>query len=166
MTLNDEFEFDLDAAATPENAKCDRHLTQALGPKPWPGDRVFLNPPYDRGLLVRFLDRAVRESESGKVVVVILPVRSDTDWWADQVVAKASEIRFIRRRVAFVPPPNHAVGRELSNRPMYASAVVVYGPGARTGASAAVSTMQGRSVRSQDWMPAEQGQLEIWDTQA
>lgn len=46
--LDAEFHFDLDPAATDENAKCRRYFTLADDglSQPWAPARVFLNPPY------------------------------------------------------------------------------------------------------------------------
>ena len=49
--LNQEFHFGLDAAATPENAKCERYFTPEMDGLscPWRGyGAVFCNPPYGR----------------------------------------------------------------------------------------------------------------------
>ena len=123
--------FDLDAAAEAWSAKCERYLSRevdALGPDPWPGKRVWLNPPYKRELLIRFLRKSIEHAAAGGLVCALLPVRTETCWWCDLVAVKAAEIHFIRGRVAFQPPP----GRDLSprgNRPVFASAVAVfYGP--------------------------------------
>lgn len=48
--LNQRYGFTIDAAASPENAKLDRYWTEeddALT-KSWSGERVFVNPPYNR----------------------------------------------------------------------------------------------------------------------
>lgn len=121
--------FDLDAAAESWSAKCDRYLTRevdALGPDPWPGDRVWLNPPYKRDLLIRFLRKSIEHAVGGGLVCVLLPVRTETCWWCDLVVTQAAEIHFIRGRVAFQPPPGHDLSPR-GNHPVFASAVVVFG---------------------------------------
>lgn len=49
--LNQEFHFGLDAAATPENAKCARYFTPEMDglSLTWSGyGAVFCNPPYGR----------------------------------------------------------------------------------------------------------------------
>lgn len=50
--LNQEFHFGLDAAASPENAKCSCFFTPEMNglSLPWSGyGVVFCNPPYGRG---------------------------------------------------------------------------------------------------------------------
>jgi len=123
--LDGEFHFGLDAAAEEWNAKCDLYLTDALNGESWPGGNsaVWLNPPYAYELVTKFLDRARYESDR-RTVVVLLPVRSEMDWW-HAYVHEASELRFIRGRVAFVPPPDHNVS-PAGNRPVYNSVVAIF----------------------------------------
>lgn len=49
-SLNEEFHFNLDPCADPENAKCDRFFTKEENglSKDWGGSCVFCNPPYGR----------------------------------------------------------------------------------------------------------------------
>lgn len=46
--LNDEFKFNLDPCATPENAKCEKYFTKEDDglSKSWDNQNVFCNPPY------------------------------------------------------------------------------------------------------------------------
>lgn len=106
--LNDEFHFTLDAAATPENAKCERYYTKAEdGLKmPW-GGVVWCNPPYGReiGLWVKKAYESAHEN--GGVVVMLIPARTDTKWFHDYVLHRA-EIRFIAGRLKFGGAKNSA----------------------------------------------------------
>ena len=54
--VNREFDFQLDAAASAINFKCDRYITKTQDAlvTPWRGDRVWLNPPYGRGIIDPF----------------------------------------------------------------------------------------------------------------
>lgn len=136
--------FDLDAAAEPWSAKCDRYITpeeDALGLGPWPGERVWLNPPYRRELLIGFLEKALDHAARGVLVCALLPVRTETDWWCDLVVPNAGEIHFIRGRVAFQAPPGHSLSPR-GNRPVFASAAVVFGGYAAGGKEPAVRVIR------------------------
>ena len=101
--LNDEFNFTLDPCASKENAKCDRYYTIEDNGliQDWANDRVFLNPPYGRGLTSIWLKKAYQESLKGALVVCLIPARTDTAYWHDYIFPYA-EIRFIKRRVRFV----------------------------------------------------------------
>lgn len=149
--LNAEFRFDLDAAASPDDALCDRYLTNALGPDPWPGRRIWVNPPYSRDRLVPILDRAVLEADLGKTVVALLPVRTEMPWWHDQVLATATEVRFIRGRIKFVPPPG-IEPRPGGSRPVFSSAVVIYRRRWPRRNTLIVGSMDGRPPGR--WLPA------------
>ena len=112
--LHKEFRFTLDGAASHE-----RHLLPTYSTlegtffrdcgalidrrdglaAPWETERVFLNPPYGRGLLEPFVKRAA--SGEADLVVALLPVRTEQPWFHDYVLAKDAEIRFIRGRVKY-----------------------------------------------------------------
>lgn len=73
--------------------------------RPW-GNRTFLNPPYGRAI-IDWVARAYQESCKGKLIVCLLPSRTDTKWWHDYVM-QADEIRFIRGRLRFGNAKNGA----------------------------------------------------------
>lgn len=94
--------FDLDPAATAENAKApvfytadDDGLTQ-----PWKG-RVWLNPPYGR-TIGAWLAKAAAEVASGRAELVccLVPAKPDTRWWRDAAAA-APLVRFWPGRIKF-----------------------------------------------------------------
>ena len=126
--LNAEFHFDIDAAATKENALCPIFFTKeddALS-RDWiviPRERrlqaVFVNPPYSRGNLPAFHQKAAQEALKQLVTVVMLvPANTDTAYWHEWVFGKASEIRFVKGRISFD-------GME-SGTPRFSSAIVIY----------------------------------------
>jgi phage N-6-adenine-methyltransferase len=99
--------FDLD----PCSATKDRRLTRVKARTyftasddglslPWIGT-VFVNPPYGREL--RFwTDKARTEFELGnaKTVIALVPARTDTGWWHNDIAGKAS-IFFLKGRLSF-----------------------------------------------------------------
>lgn len=104
--LNEEFRFDLDGAASPENALCARYFTaddNALW-QDWGGHTVWLNPPYGPPLDA-FVRKAAMEATKGATVVCLLPSMTGTAWWHEVVLAQASEIRFLRGRLRFDDGP-------------------------------------------------------------
>ena len=107
--LNAEFHFELDAAATKENAKCrhfltkeDDSLSRAWGLyRDWRlggGLVIWLNPPYGREL-GKWMERAHRTARAGATVVCLVPARTDTKWFWDSCAPH--EIRFVRGRLKF-----------------------------------------------------------------
>ena len=70
------------------------------------GTRVFLNPPYGREI-AKWLVKAYGESLLGKLVVCLVPSRTDTRWFHEYCM-KADEIRFLRGRLKFGGAKNSA----------------------------------------------------------
>lgn len=85
---------------------------------PWFGG-VFVNPPYGPAIPL-WIDKALEELAEARaeVIVFLLPARTDTKWFHDQVLPNASEIRFIRGRLKF--------GGAETNAP-FPSMVIVFG---------------------------------------
>ena len=99
--LDEEFHFTLDAAATVENAKCEKFFTiEEDGlTQDWSGV-VWLNPPYGRGV-DKWIAKARNESLRGCTVVILTFSRTDTRWFHDYVYHQA-ELRFLKGRLKFV----------------------------------------------------------------
>ena len=67
---------------------------------PWTGT-VFVNPPYGREL--RFWTAKARtefELGNAKTVIALVPARTDTGWWHNDIAGKAS-IFFLKGRLSF-----------------------------------------------------------------
>jgi phage N-6-adenine-methyltransferase len=100
--LHAEFHFDLDAAADEGTWQVNPWLWDALDID-WPGERIWLNPPYGRKL-EPFVRKAFAEAAKGKTVVALIPFRCRAAWWHECVLGRAFEVRCIRKRVKFVRP--------------------------------------------------------------
>lgn len=108
------FQFDLDAAATAANALTTRWLGEhdGLGSAlrvRWAdyGTRIWVNPPYGRGIGA-FTAKAAEAAEDGALVCGLLPARTDTAWWQDTVLAAGATVHFLRGRVTFEGAPASA----------------------------------------------------------
>ena len=88
--LHREFHFTLDPCPLDAEFKIDGLY------RSWEGERVFCNPPYGRGVDM-WLDMA----SQAEVAVYLLPARTDTKWFHDYCLGKATEIRFIKGRLRF-----------------------------------------------------------------
>lgn len=99
--LDAEFSFTVDVAASDLNHRCKKYYTLETDglSQSWKGEKCFMNPPYGKDLPA-WTKKALEESQKGAVVVGLLPVRSDTRWFHDNVLGKA-EIRFLKGRVSF-----------------------------------------------------------------
>jgi site-specific DNA-methyltransferase (adenine-specific) len=104
--LNTEFGFDLDAAATAQNALCMHYLDNALEVEDWPGNQIWLNPPYGK-MIAPFMRKAAQEAAKGKTVVALVPLRTRAAWFHDSVIGKAREVRCVRKRIKFIHPDGH-----------------------------------------------------------
>lgn len=96
--LNEEFNFNFDPCPFP---------------KPnWGGleiewkERNFVNPPHKQ--IYDWVRKARQENCKGKLVVLLLPVRTDTKWFHEFIYQKGFEIRFIRGRLKFGNSKNSA----------------------------------------------------------
>lgn len=95
--LDWHYRFELDAAASKQNAKCSKYITQDALRKEWNANSIFLHIPSVRNI-ADWVRKAYRESQQGKVVACVLPVRTDTGWFHDYCTM-ASEILFLRGRM-------------------------------------------------------------------
>lgn len=104
-------EFDLDPCATQWNAKAARYFTKEVDglAQEWNAERVWMNPPYGN-TIGKWLLKAVAEVKLGraKMVVCLIPARTDTAWWHDIVAPNATHIEFIRGRLKFGGSKNSA----------------------------------------------------------
>jgi phage N-6-adenine-methyltransferase len=117
--LNSEFGFQVDAAASPDNAKCAVFFTKQMNglAQEWSGKVVFVNPPYGKQMS-KWMQKAFESSLAGATVVCLVHSRTDTRWWFEWVQGKA-EVRFVRGRLKF------GDGKQSAPFP---SAVVIYRP--------------------------------------
>lgn len=97
--LNREFHFNLDPAATHQNALCANYYTEEVNGliQPW-YDPTFVNPPYSN--LYQWVRKGYEEAEKGNATVVMLvPARTDTRAWWNYV--RWGEVRFLPGRLKF-----------------------------------------------------------------
>ena len=130
--------FDLDAAAGPDDHLCEQWLDDGLRVR-WAG-RVWVNPPYSRGLK-RWVEKAAIESGKGALVCLLLPCDVSTEWWA-LVVAYAAEICELTSRVRFWHPD-----RPQAKGPTFGACFVVFDQTRRN--------RQGMAVRTRLDVPRE-----------
>jgi site-specific DNA-methyltransferase (adenine-specific) len=100
--LDLEFQFTVDAAASSKNTKMERYWTEEINGlhQDWTRESVFVNPPFLARDLRLWTEKAwVATREPETKCAIIVPVKSDQDWWHDYGIK--TEIRFIKGRVAF-----------------------------------------------------------------
>ncbi len=105
-SLNKEFHFDLDVAASSKNATCKNYFTKKTNglKQDWYRNSktkaVFCNPPYGKGV-ENWLRKAIDESKKGCTVVCLIPFRTDTKYFHQLIYDKACEIRLIKGRLKY-----------------------------------------------------------------
>lgn len=100
--LNKKFNFDLDPCASPDNALCENFFTKVENglEQSWGGKKVFMNPPYGKNIIGKWVKKAYMESQlNNAVVVCLLPARTDTDWFWEY--CRYGQIFFLNKRVQF-----------------------------------------------------------------
>lgn len=102
--LDNEFHFDFDPCPFQHEPAPLFGNSDGLS-EPW-GNRTFCNPPYGREIGF-WVKKAYDESQKGKLVVLLIPSRTDTKWW-HRYVMKADEIRFLEGRLHFNDAPTGA----------------------------------------------------------
>jgi site-specific DNA-methyltransferase (adenine-specific) len=78
------------------------------------GSVNFVNSPYSQ--ISKWCQKAYEEHQKGKIVIMLIPSRTDTRYWHDFIM-KAQEIRFIKGRLKF--------GNAKQNAP-FPSCIVVF----------------------------------------
>lgn len=116
--LDEEFRFTLDPCATRENHRTKKYFTKAQDglKQSWAGERVFMNPPYGPGI-EDWIAKARKEAKAGALVVGLVPARTDTKWFHEQVWHR-SRVRFIKSRLNFIGG---------STRAPFPSMIVIWG---------------------------------------
>ena len=117
--LNNEFNFSLDAAASESNHLCEFYFDmkddaliidwhKALWPEiendcSFPTNyNVWVNPPYGRGMIQQFMQKAIKEKAKGVTTVMLVPATLDAKWVP---INEISEIRIITKgRLSFMHP--------------------------------------------------------------
>lgn len=109
VALDAEFCLKLDAAASDDNALCNRYITEEQNTleTPWadylsiPG-YAWLNPPYSD--ITPFVKKAAAESTNQIGTVMLVPADTSVGWFRE-AIETASEVRFIvGGRLAFINP--------------------------------------------------------------
>lgn len=82
-------------------------------------DSTFLVVDYSE--VLPWLEKALEQSEKGRLVVALVPARTNTKWFHEVVLQAAKEVRFIRGHVLF----------DNNSHTTVADCIVVYRAGAK-----------------------------------
>lgn len=133
LPLHAEFNFTLDAAASSTNRKAPFYFDEQSDglAQDWGAHVVWLNPPYGDGAapISEWVEKALRASYRGATVVMLIPARTNTNWFHDLCLAHG-EVRFVRGRPRF-GDAEHGLPQPLCIvifRPMGAPSISSYEP--------------------------------------
>jgi len=117
--LNKRFKFSLDVCANKKNAKCKRYFNKKNDglKQRWKG-ACWMNPPYDSGVIDKWMEKAYLSSLQGATVVCLVPAATSTRWWHDY--AMKGHIEFIKGKVRF------GINGDFSKRAPFHSAIVIF----------------------------------------
>jgi len=116
--LHEEFQFDYDACATSENAKLrsfGRKETNSLKIN-WFGLRVFCNPPYSRGNVKLFAEKAFEETSKNRkcmLAVLLIPTYTEREWFHRMKNSGRVDVRFFKKRIKFIGGETSARGNHM-----------------------------------------------------
>lgn len=125
--------FDLDAAASKENAICTKYFDEETNGliQRWHG-RVWVNPPYSE--IGKWVDKAIDECQvkrNCREVVFLVPSRTCTKWFRKAFEA-ATSVQFVHGRLEFHGPNMNQEKRANAPFPsvliVITSHVQVFGP--------------------------------------
>jgi len=100
-------EFDLDPASNPkanERVRAAKIYTRHDDGLiwPWHAERLWLNPPFSRGLVDKFVDKLLIEWHAGNVEQACVITNNSTETrWAQMLAQAASGVCFLNGRVQF-----------------------------------------------------------------
>jgi phage N-6-adenine-methyltransferase len=129
-SLHARFQFSIDAAALPHNAKLPRFWTpddDGLA-QDWTGERVWCNPPYSS--IEPWVVKAL--TSPCELAVLLLPAnRTEQGWWQDHIeprrdkVGSPVRVEFLRGRMRFIAPDAHEI--KPNERPPFGVCLVIVG---------------------------------------
>ncbi len=98
--LQEEFDFDdFDPCPLNDNFNID-------GLKAEWAQKTFVNPPYSKLKTTKknglgWIEKGHQEAQKGKLIVFLLPARTDTEWFHNIILKNNYEVRFIKGRLKF-----------------------------------------------------------------
>jgi len=129
--LDERFQFTVDVAALPHNAKLERYITpddDGLR-QSWAGERVWCNPPYSD--IGRWVVKAWDEWNAGaELIVMLLPAnRTEQGWWQELVepyreLGHGFRVEFMPGRPRFVNVGKTGIGP--NERPPFGCCLLIW----------------------------------------
>jgi len=67
---------------------------------PWPNETIFVNPPYTRGQISKWVKKCYYEFKLGKTIIMLIPSYTDTVYFHEYIY-NIARLEFIRGRLQF-----------------------------------------------------------------
>lgn len=99
--LDEEFQFDLDVAASEKNKLCSNYYDESDNALivDWHILSNWCNPPYSN--ITPWVQKAMIEHEKGKTIVMLVPSDTSVKWFK-LAYESCNEVRFISGRISFI----------------------------------------------------------------
>lgn len=68
----------------------------------------YVNPPFEKKILEKFVMKSVIESSKGKISIMLLPSKTDQDWYHDIILKNNYRVVWIRKRLKFKNNKHHS----------------------------------------------------------
>jgi len=105
-SLDDEFDFTCDVAASTENSLCSYYFTEelnALKEDFW-GTVNYCNPPYSD--IAPWVNKAIEQYKLGLTTVMLVPADTSVKWFK-LAYESCNEVRLISGRISFINAETH-----------------------------------------------------------
>jgi len=66
----------------------------------WPNETIYVNPPYSRGQLSKWVKKCYDEYRNGKTIIMLIPSYTDTRYFHEYIY-NIARIEFIKGRLKF-----------------------------------------------------------------
>lgn len=70
----------------------------------------YVNPPFEKTILAEFVKKAVEQTREGRWSIMLLPAKTDQDWFHDIILKNHYRIKWIRGRLHFKNNKHSATG--------------------------------------------------------
>lgn len=101
-SLNKEFKFNCDVAASLSNSKCENYIGEvenSLDKDVEWGGVNWCNPPYSD--IKPWVKKAIEQHQQGKTIAMLVPSDTSVKWFKS-AYDSCNEVRFISGRLAFI----------------------------------------------------------------
>ena len=71
-------------------------------------DLNYVNCPFEKETLEKFVEKSIEQKQKGKITIMLLPTKTDQDWFHKFIIPRLKDVLWIRKRLKFKNNKNHA----------------------------------------------------------